>query len=261
MFRFKLFVKSFLFAVTKLKNPITFWRGIWQSGYGGSIRFKDGLVLNFDSLGALGLMYAITGQQIYGTDVEGKNIIDVGANRGYFGIWAIHKGANNVLAFEPTKNTYKKLLSNIEFCDQSDRITAINKAVESVERRDIKIYYNEGLEDYSLVFADDFKDYEKVSSISFQNAIEYFDSNTNIHILKLNCEGAEYDIILNSPNHVFERVNTIRMEYHNFRISEKTFNVVKLDKRLLDLGFINKREIITAETHGIVHYWKPYKSS
>jgi hypothetical protein len=38
--------------------------------------------------------------------------------------------------------------------------------------------------------------------------------------LKLDCEGAEYDILMQAGQPVFDKIAAIRMEYHSGRVSE-----------------------------------------
>ena len=54
----------------------------------------------------------------------------------------------------------------------------------------------------------------KVECITLENI---FDENriTNCDLLKLDCEGAEYDILMNTKKEIFEKIKLISLEYHN----------------------------------------------
>jgi len=232
---------------------MSFWKGIWTNG-SGVIDFKNGLKLSYDSAGSLGLLYAITGQHIYGNDISDKVIVDVGANRGYFSAWAIKNGAKKLLAFEPVKTTFNQLENNIKRQGHINEVSIYNKAVASLTKSDNKIYYNEGLEDYSLHFADDTSKFELVDTVSLTDIVELV--KEPIDILKLNCEGAEYDILLNSPDEVFDNINSIRLEYHNFESNDTNYHVSSLHERLEQLNYNTKLATVVASTHGIVIYTK-----
>src|SRR5262249_53572562 len=39
-----------------------------------------------------------------------------------------------------------------------------------------------------------------------------------VDLLKVDCEGAEYDILYGSPPHIFDKIAEIRMEYHELGV-------------------------------------------
>jgi len=181
-------------------------------------------------------------------------IVDVGANRGYFTSWAAQNGAKKILAFEPVKATYLQLKSNVQRQHKMVDISLHNNAVASLAQSDIKIYYNEELEDYSLHFADDTSKFELVDAVSLLEIVKRV--GEDIDILKLNCEGAEYDILLNSPDEIFESINSIRLEYHNFESNGNSYHVSSLHDRLVELNYNTKKVTVVGGTHGIVLYSK-----
>jgi hypothetical protein len=46
------------------------------------------------------------------------------------------------------------------------------------------------------------------------------DVGHEVALLKLDCEGSEYDIIQATPREVWQRIREIRMEYHAGRVDE-----------------------------------------
>jgi hypothetical protein len=54
---------------------------------------------------------------------------------------------------------------------------------------------------------------ETVSTVTIQQLIETYGE---IDLLKIDVEGAEYDIILNTDNSLFEKINNIFVECHFF---------------------------------------------
>ena len=58
--------------------------------------------------------------------------------------------------------------------------------------------------------------------------------------MKVDCEGAEYDILLNAPGEILKKIGIIAVEYHSpkhFGIKNKDYNVQNLVKRLEKAGF------------------------
>jgi hypothetical protein len=58
---------------------------------------------------------------------------------------------------------------------------------------------------------------------------------TRIGLLKMDCEGSEYDILYNTPNSVFERVDTMIIETHN--IDTERNNLHGVCAYLQSIGF------------------------
>ena len=67
--------------------------------------------------------------------------------------------------------------------------------------------------------------------------LDIFDENglERCNLLKIDCEGAEYDIFYNTPAEYFDRIDRIRMEYHNRTIPE--YNIKDLTRFLKKMRF------------------------
>ena len=72
-----------------------------------------------------------------------------------------------------------------------------------------------------------------------------------VDFLKLDCEGAEYPILLNTPASVFDRIKTISLEFHDQK--DQRYTGLALCKHLQRNGF----EIMKF-THGKTHQNKNY---
>jgi hypothetical protein len=64
--------------------------------------------------------------------------------------------------------------------------------------------------------------------MSFQSLLEYTGLE-EVDVVKLDCEGSEYDILLGTPDSVLKRVRKYIIEYHN--------GPDVLMRRLDDLGY------------------------
>lgn len=137
-------------------------------------------------------------------------IIDIGAHIGLFTVYAsqfCERG--KIFAIEPKKENYDLLLVNIKE-NNLKQVKAYNCAV-SQSNTFVKLYINEDDSGHSLYHLSE--KYVKVESITLQKILEDSDI-TNCNLLKLDCEGAEYEILKSLPTSCFEKIEKIIMEYH-----------------------------------------------
>ena len=141
----------------------------------------------------------------------GKNdiVIDIGAHIGIFSLYASKFCVNGkILCYEPSEN-FQLLQSNISQ-NQIKNIFPHNIAV-SKSNDVIALYINPDNTAHSI--CDSTSKSIQVKSRTLQNI---FDSN-KLEIcdyLKLDCEGAEYEIIESLPNEYFKKIKQIYIEYH-----------------------------------------------
>lgn len=146
----------------------------------------------------------------YGTDLAGKTIIDIGANIGIFSLFAAYKGAQKIVAIEPGQEAISTLKKSIEANSLQKRITAIQAAVTAV---DGGILHFPTLSSPNNRPTNSGTNTVKVPTVSLKTIINsYF--NSPVDLLKMDCEGGEYDILYNTDQHTLALIREIRMELH-----------------------------------------------
>ena len=152
-------------------------------------------------------------QEYSGDDFPISNddvIIDVGAHIGLFALFASQFCKNGkIFCYEPIKENYKILIENIEM-NQIQNIFPNNLAVTKETSR-VKIFLNDDQSGHSMFtqnknFVE--VDSKSLSDIFIDNGIKECD------FLKLDCEGAEYEIIESLPSDLFTKINKTAIEYH-----------------------------------------------
>ena len=179
--------------------------------------------------------YKITDFSINDNDI----IIDIGAHIGLFSLFASQYCKNGkIYCFEPIKENYDILTENIDL-NKIKNLIPFNYAV-SKESNHKKIYLNSDDSAHSI-----FPSGENFIEVKSTTIKSIFDENqiNNCNILKLDCEGAEYEIIDSIPKEYFFRINKIIIEYH--LASKKPELYENLLKKLEDLSFKIKIEKIT----------------
>ncbi len=149
----------------------------------------------------------------YGIINPGSIVIDIGANIGMFSLYAALSGAEKVYAFEPSQEAFEILVENIKLNRLTGKIIPINKAVSNQDN--LRIKFPIVSSPYNMmngvINADqEFCEIETISVLSFiaENHINQVD------LLKLDCEGAEFDILPSLDSKFLSKINDIRMEYH-----------------------------------------------
>lgn len=164
-------------------------------------------------------------------DVYGKNVIDIGANIGMFTALALEHGAKKVVAVEPLPTNTAELL---KLYGHEPRVVVIQKAVTDKESQRVRMT-NEGAVS-KLVSGQAFVDVASTTLLSLLKNLPEDDTNL---VLKLDCEGAEFPIILNSK-FILDRFQTIYMEVHEGALegypADKFSNQMLIDT-IIDSGF------------------------
>jgi len=166
-------------------------------------------------------------------EVKNEIIIDVGANVADSPIYFVLKNAKKVIALELNPNLYNMGIKNVKENGFEDRITLLNAG-----------YGKDGTVklDYDL-FTTQF-DLKSTTSSGFDVNLYSLKTLLNDYkidhaILKMDCEGCEYNLIQEDIN-TLRKFKMIQIEYH--------YGYEKLKEKLEDAGFT-------------VTYSKPVKSS
>lgn len=197
-----------------LKNPIAYISAFFRNK-SQVARFYNGLKVPADSPFSFGFVNAIYFQKIYGcTEKNWKTIVDIGANRGYFSLFAAQNSPEaHIYAIEPFHETFDILNKNIALNHFESRIQTFPFAV-SPENGHSPFYIGEDLLDNSLLkIVSDKPDTILVETRSLTSFMDSWHL-THIDMLKMNCEGSEYAILMNTPQSYLQRIQHIRLEYH-----------------------------------------------
>ncbi|MGC9180925.1 MAG: FkbM family methyltransferase, partial [Vulcanisaeta sp.] len=136
-------------------------------------------------------------------------VVDVGAFVGDSAIYFVLRGAEKVIAIEPHPGAYEEMLENIRLNNMEDRIIPINAGLASRVGW-IKISHVDV--DSTAMTLYKFDNFGEVMTITLGEIINKY-SIPNNAVLKMDCEGCEYDVILNDYEHV-KLFSEVILEYH-----------------------------------------------
>jgi FkbM family methyltransferase len=176
---------------------------------------KTNLKLLIEGLGYS--VFEVFVNNIYDTDIQGE-VLDIGTNIGDSAIYFAIKGASHVYAFEPLPSIYETALKNVRLNNLEDKITLINAGV-SYKYGKIKVPLSIRPED-SLIFSSLLSRGDvEVPLFSFDDIVKNMVKDP--YLLKMDCEGCEADIILNSDSiSYFEKI-LVESHPHITKVSDK----------------------------------------
>jgi FkbM family methyltransferase len=144
--------------------------------------------------------------------VQGNIVVDIGANIGDSCIYFALRGARKIIAIEPFPKNYDAAKKNIEVNGFTDK-TFLKLSGCAAKRGHINVdpLYRS---DHSSRLVD-FGQGVKIPLVTLRDIIDENKVSEEMVVLKMDCEGCEYDIILFSDCDTLRSFSHIQIEYHN----------------------------------------------
>lgn len=210
-------------------------------------QFRNGLCIKIDeNLGATTIAVVFI-KKDYGTADNNSTIIDIGANIGVYSIFAASTNNTVVYAFEPMIKNFRLLDKNIKLNKLETKILPFNLAV-GAKREKRTLYLGESPfhsflpaeeSPFNVLYGNSKEERKQESmEINCISLKDIFDDNKieRCDMLKIDCEGAEYEILYNLPAEYFNKIKKIRLEYHKHKVGERN-NGESLADFLIKKGF------------------------
>ncbi len=177
----------------------------------------------------------------------GDTVVDIGAHIGVFVTYAWAKGANEIYGYEAEKNNFKKLKNTIKD-NNITNVNVYNKAISSTSGTIEMIKFQNSRQNSIFLNKNESSEkesYTKVQSVDINTALKDL---KQIDFLKMDVEGAEYDIIESCSKETFSKIKIIVLEYHLFEnnriknlekiLSENYSTCIKTPTRNKKFGYI-----------------------
>lgn len=157
---------------------------------------------------------------------EGDCVIDIGGNIGMVSIYLAKKFPFlKIYAFEPVRENYENFLKNIKLNNIPDgTIIVENKAVTSDGRNicmNVGITNKGGSSMYDMGEKNELyiREYENsnVPSITLNDIFKKYNIN-NLKLLKIDCEGAEFEILYNTDPNILKNIEILKGEFHDGKL-------------------------------------------
>lgn len=142
-------------------------------------------------------------------------VVDIGGYIGDFTLYALKAlGAARVVVYEPTLENFAVLRRNVELNGYGDRVTAVRRAVGAPGEITLNVQKFDGDEIHVSAYRyREAAERRRVPSVSLAQLLEAHGLEA-VDLLKVDCEGGEYDIFPDAPDEVLARVRNLALEVH-----------------------------------------------
>ena len=174
---------------------------------------------------------------------DGDTVLDIGANIGCVSIFIAKMNPKvKIYAFEAHPTNYQSLLTNIRI-NGVKNVIPVNKAVYNKTGEKLSISLDEENTGASSCFTVRGEDIFEVDTISLDDILVEYEIN-ELKMLKIDCEGAEFDIIEGSNKINDLKIDTLGMEVHGFmRNHGKNFDAFYAKIDSLNIKHKNIRQL------------------
>ena len=188
-------------------------------------------------------------QKVYNNEfvcvAENDIVFDIGFNYGFFTLDALTYKPKKVIGFEPNPNLVK-LFNRLHIDSVELHQTAISDKAGST------VFYENNFSGKSSIHSDVNSDTSsnsyQVNICSFNDMAEQYDV---IDYLKVDCEGAEYEIFESIPNEFLtNRIRKIALEFHH---NINDIKVVNLISKIKQCGFETKIDYKDGDSTGMLY--------
>ncbi|HYG04660.1 MAG TPA: FkbM family methyltransferase [Chryseosolibacter sp.] len=160
-------------------------------------------------------------------------IVDVGAHIGTFSLLTVVRFPKcQVHAFEASRETFE-ILNRNKLTNNLSNLIVYHQAMSGGDGI-VRLFHSVAAGNWGHSITTELSaSYEEVQSIS----LETFFTQSNIgfiDLIKFNCEGAEFEIILNTPSHILQKIGIGIILYHEDLSDRRIEELITLFR---DLGF------------------------
>jgi len=233
-------------ALRKFRRPFSVLRAyIGRTCPFASLQMRNGLTIHLSGdPDDVTTILVVLGRRDYGEVPEDGTVIDVGGHLGAFSLYAAQQGARAVYVYEPDATLFEVLGRNVIANHFEGRIHVCHAAVIGHKHSEVTFYPEGNASGHIERRETDLAAGVTVRATTIENiVIEH--ALERIDLLKLDCEGSEYEIVLNTPQHIWDRIDRIRLEYHHGnrailvnRLAEAGFRLISSRKATGDVGML-----------------------
>jgi FkbM family methyltransferase len=170
------------------------------------------------------------------SNIKDYEFIDVGSNIGCFASFVGYLNAKKVIAVEPVQTTYQQMVSNVNRLNLHN-VMPLQRAVGTTDDMPIRLF--KGSDSGLNSIYSNTENYDIVNTITLKTLLSMLESDSVF--LKCDCEGAEYDLLMDASNDDMKRIKTIAIEIHE-DLHPKYKGSAVLHEKFIKWGFHRTQE-------------------
>jgi FkbM family methyltransferase len=201
-------------AVFVFRRPLTFLARYFRRGWpiAEPVRLRSGVQIYLSTPDDLKTLVEVLLRREYGPISSDAVVVDVGANIGVFSLFALAKGARLVHALEPCAESFEILSRNIRVNAAEGRIQPERLVVAATSGDMVKFPVASSREN-AVIKGETTVKFQMTPTETLEDLLDRYGLQS-VDLLKLDCEGAEREILLSTPPTVWRRIRDIRLEFH-----------------------------------------------
>lgn len=202
-----------------------------------AIRLPSGR-FEFRERGDVATFWQIFYRDVYPVGKDYRLVVDAGANIGAFSLFALTQAPEaRLIAIEPAPDSCQRIRALLEEHGVAQRCTLYETAL-GANQGETTIQLNAGSQFRRTGVAG--------HAVSMRTLESLIPPDATVDLLKIDVEGAEYDIVATAGNRLLHRIERIIMEYHPVAPAENAVNP------LLQSGFRVTRRQDDGAGYGLI---------
>lgn len=193
----------------------TAYLGIKNLSYPFFLDVRGGQPVSLKEVSDVWAFWQVFVRRVYPVDGSEAVIVDAGANIGFFTLFAARQAQHaKLISIEPFPESYRRLLENVHNRHLEDRVTCLNYALGG--RAEIRMMKVGARSQARSVLPFDPSRHDGMVSVPTKTLGEVFQEQalSNVDLLKMDVEGAEYETLFSAPVALLQCINRIALEYH-----------------------------------------------
>jgi FkbM family methyltransferase len=214
-----------------------------------TVEFRDGIRYRLEEYYDLETLWQINFHGSYPIEPSDQVILDAGANVGLFTCWAAQRNPKaSIIAIEPFPRNLERLQEHVRENGFSSRVEVVGAALSATAGTARLSTSAEASQMFRLT-SEKADNAVEVPTVTLVDIVK----NRQIDWMKMDIEGSEYEVLLNTPEATFSRIRRISLEYH------KPNPGTSADKKdvltyLKSCGYTSIRDCAPGAEYGMVHF-------
>jgi FkbM family methyltransferase len=186
----------------------------------------------------------------YGNDFHDSTVIDIGAHKGYFGAYALMHGAKRVVSYEPELQNFEFLSRTAQSFKTRGGEWETRRSAVTARNGEVELRVDPSSWAHSIVTARPSlatgANTHVVAATAMTDAVASATASSDGDrlVTKIDAEGAECEIVLETPVEVWQGVEEVFIEFHDFATCSRADIVGHLKRA---------GHVLMGESFGVIH--------